>query len=70
MKSLEVLKVNCNRMLITHTIRVRSDHMSTSIYPYGHDHTRMVQILIWSGTYTFSEKVIYFIDHTDTKIGN
>ena len=49
MKSLDVLKVNCNRVLITPTIRVRSDHMS--IYPYGHDHTRMIQILIWSGTY-------------------
>ena len=32
------------------TILVQSDHMS--IYPYGHDHMRMVQKLIWFGTYT------------------
>ena len=41
MKSSKVFKV---KSVFNH------DHMS--IYPYGYDdHTRMVQILIWSGTY-------------------
>ena len=47
MKSV-VSKVN---VIITPTIRVLSDHIR--IYPYGQDHTRMVQILIWSGSNSY-----------------
>lgn len=63
-KSLKVFKVNA---LITRpyaycrTIHVWSDHVS--MYPYGHDHTRIIQILIWFGTLIpfFIDAVIYKI---------
>ena len=37
----------------THTVRPYAYGRTVRVYVYGPDRTRTVQILIWSGTYTF-----------------